>query len=388
MGLTGTPASGRTPTPPAQGTLLTRTIAAITPADPTAMAAARERQQQLTKPLGSLGVVEDISVQLAGLAGTCPPPMPDPAAVAVFAADHGVAVHGISVWPQEVTIQMVANYLAGGAGVNVFARQAGAHLLVVDVGIAGTVPDPEPGQDVPLLRRRIRPGTADMTVQPAMTRDEAVQAIEVGIDVANELIDAGYRCLITAEMGIGNTTTSAALIAAFTGADPDAVTGRGGGLGEPRRLHKVSVIRTALDLHRPDPSDPIGVLCAVGGLEQAALAGFVLGAAARRVPVIIDGVIAGAAALAAAALAPNSMAACIAGHRSVEPGHTVTMEHLGFRHPLIDLGLRLGEGTGALLALPIVQTAARVLQEMATFDSAAVSRRSESLAASEARPTP
>jgi nicotinate-nucleotide--dimethylbenzimidazole phosphoribosyltransferase len=362
------------------GLLLDSTLRAIAPADPAAMAAARERQRHLTKPLGSLGVLEDVSVRLAGLARTCPPPMPDPAAVAVFAADHGVAVRGISVWPQEVTVQMVANYLAGGAAVNVFARQAGAHVAVVDVGVAHPVADPPPGGLVPLLRRRVRAGTADITALPAMTRAEAVNAVEVGIDIANGLVDDGFRCLVTAEMGIGNTTTSAALIAAFTGADPDAVTGRGGGLSQTRREHKVAVVRAALDRHHPDPADPIGVLATVGGLEQAALAGFVLGAAARRVPVILDGVIAGAAALSAAALAPDSIAACLPGHRSLEPGHTITMDHLGFSSPLVDLGLRLGEGTGALLALPLVQTACRVLREMATFDSASVSGRVESYA--------
>jgi nicotinate-nucleotide--dimethylbenzimidazole phosphoribosyltransferase len=362
------------------GSLLDRVLAAIAPADPVAMAAAHDRQQTLTKPLGSLGELEHLSVRLAGLAGTCPPPMPDPAAVAVFAADHGVAVHGISVWPQEVTVQMVANYLAGGAGVNVFARQVGAHVTVVDVGIARPVADPPAGGTVPLLRRRVRPGTDDITTAPAMTRDEAVRAVEVGIEVGNDLVDAGYQCLITAEMGIGNTTTSAALIAAFTGADPDVVTGRGGGLAASQRGHKVAVVRAALERHRPDPGDPVGVLAAVGGLEQAALAGFVLAAAARRVPVILDGVIAGASALAAAALAPGCTLACVPGHRSVEPGHVVAMRHLGFERPLIDLGLRLGEGTGALLALPVLQTACRVLREMATFDSAAVSYRVESLA--------
>ncbi|MDQ1289395.1 MAG: nicotinate-nucleotide--dimethylbenzimidazole phosphoribosyltransferase [Actinomycetota bacterium] len=376
--------------PDVPGRLLARTLAAIGPADPQATKAARLRQRHLTKPLGSLGVLEDLSVQLAGLAGSCPPPVPEPAAVAVFAADHGVAVHGISVWPQEVTVQMVANYLAGGAAVNVFARQAGAHLTVVDVGIAGPVADPPPGCPVPLLRRRVRPGTADLTTGPAMTRDEAVRSVETGITVAHELVDAGFRCLLTAEMGIGNTTTSAVLIAAFTGAGADAVTGRGGGLSTERRRHKVAVVRAALDRHRrdqnrtdqnrPGPADPLGVLADVGGLEHGALAGLVLGAAERRVPVILDGVIAGAAALVAAALAPDSMAACVAGHRSAEPGHAITLEHLGLSHPLVDLGLRLGEGTGALLALPLVQTACRALREMATFDSGGVSVRDESLA--------
>jgi nicotinate-nucleotide--dimethylbenzimidazole phosphoribosyltransferase len=359
--------------PEAVGACLARTLAAVSPADPGALAAARDRQNRLTKPQGSLGLLEDVSVQLAGLAGCCPPPMPEPAAVAVFAADHGVHAQGVSCFPQEVTAQMVANFLASGAAVNAFAAQAGARVVVVDVGIAHPVPGTR-GAPGALLRRRVRAGTADMTQGPAMTREEATRAMEAGIDVAGELVDAGYRCLLTGDMGIANTTASAALIAAFTGADPDDVTGCGTGIDEPTRQRKAGVVRTALALHRPDPLDPVGVLSAVGGLEHAAIAGFVLGAAARRVPVILDGVIASSAALAAAALSPHAMAACLAGHRSVEPGHTVAVTHLGLS-PLVDLRLRLGEGTGALLALPLVQAAVRALRDMATFDSAGVSQK-------------
>jgi nicotinate-nucleotide--dimethylbenzimidazole phosphoribosyltransferase len=356
----------------APGELLDRTLAAITPLDPAAVAAARERQQNLTKPPGSLGVLEDLSVQLSGLAGACPPPLPAPAAVAVFAADHGVAAQGVSAWPQEVTVQMVANFLAGGAAVNALARQAGASVVVVDVGVAGPVPDPTPGQGV-LLRRRVRPGTGDLTVEPAMTRQEAVQAVEAGIEVAEALVRDGHRCLLTGDMGIANTTASAALIAAFTGADVGTVTGRGAGIDEAARQRKVQIIDGALTRYRPDPGDPVGVLAAVGGLEHAAIAGFVLAAAAHRIPVILDGVIAGSAALAAAALSRDCLAACIAGHRSVEPGHILALRHLELR-PLVDLDLRLGEGTGALLALPLVQAAVRALTDMATFASAAVSQ--------------
>jgi len=366
---------------PAPGALLERTLAAIAPLDPAALAAATARQQQLTKPPGSLGRLEDVSVRLSGLAAACPPPRPEPAAVAVFAADHGVTAQGVSAWPQEVTVQMVLTFLAAGAAVNVLARQLDTQVVVVDVGVAGDLPDADPdpalGPDgrVPghgvLLPRRVRSGTADLSVEPAMTRAEALAAVEVGIDVAGRLVRAGYRCLLTGDMGIANTTASAALIAVFCGTQVDAVTGLGGGIDDAARRRKVAVIETALALHRPDPADPIGVLAAVGGLEHAALAGFVLGAAAERVPVVLDGVIAGSAALVAAALCPDSVAACIAGHRSVEPGHTVALRRLGLE-PLVDLGLRLGEGSGALLALPIVQAAARTLAEMATFESAAV----------------
>ena len=350
--------------------LLDEVMAGIRPLDAEAMAAARQRQAVMTKPAGSLGVLEEISVQLAGLAGTCPPPMPEPAAVAVFAGDHGVHAQGVTPWPQEVTAQMVANFLDGGAVVNAFAAQAGAEVVVVDVGVNAAL-----GQMPGLLPRKIGPGTADFATGPAMTREQAAAAIGVGIEVARDLVIAGNRCLLTGDMGIANTTASAALIAAFTGQDPATVTGTGTGIDNATLARKVDVVRLGLALHRPDPADPVGVLAAFGGFEHAALAGFLVAAAALRVPVILDGVIAGAAALAACALAPGTVSCLIAGHRSVEPGHSIALEHLGLR-PLVDLDLRLGEGTGALLALPIVQSACRALREVATFDSAGVTEKS------------
>ena len=252
----------------------------------------------LTKPSGSLGVLESVSVQLAGIAGECPPPLPEPAVVAVFAADHGVHAQGVTPWPQEVTAQMVANFLASGAVVNAIAAQAGAEVCVVDVGVAADLPS-APG----LLPRKVRPGTADMTAGPAMTRAEAERAVETGIETARDLAAAGNRCLLTGDMGIANTTASAALIAVFTGAGPAEVTGRGTGIDDPTLARKVDVVRRALDRHQPDPADPLGVLAAVGGLEHAALAGFILGGAALRLPVVLDGVIACAAALVARAFA-------------------------------------------------------------------------------------
>jgi len=347
--------------------MLDEVLAAIRPLDSWAMAAARELQARLTKPAGSLGALEELAVRLAGLAGTCPPPVPVPAALAVFAGDHGVHAQGVTPWPQEVTAQMVANFLAGGAVVNAFARQADVSVTVVDVGVAATLA-PNPG----LVAAKVRPGTADLSVGPAMTRDEALAAIGVGIEVANSLVDSGARALLTGDMGIGNTTPAAALVAVFTGLDPSAVTGRGTGVDDDMYARKVAVVRAALDRHRPDPADPIGVLASVGGLEHAALAGFVLAGAARRVPVILDGVIADAAALVAAALAPEVADACVAGHRSAESGAGAAIINLGLT-PLLDLGLRLGEGTGAVLALPIVASAARVLHEVATFDAAGIS---------------
>ncbi len=349
--------------------LLDETVAAIGPADAVAVAEARDRQARMTKPAGSLGVLEDVSVQLAGLAGVCPPPLPEPAAVAIFAGDHGVHARGVTPWPQEVTRQMVANFLAGGAVVNAFAAQVGAEVVVVDVGVVGEF-DAVPG----LLPRKVRPGTADMTTEAAMTRAEAVAAVEVGIEVARDLVAAGNRVLLTGDMGIANTTASAALISAFTNAHPDDTTGFGTGVDDATRQHKARMVRRALDLHLPSADDPIGTLAAVGGLEHAAIAGFILGAAALRVPVVLDGVIAGAAALVAAALAPDCVAACVAGHRSTEPGHALALDHLGLT-PLVDLRLRLGEGTGAVLALPLVQSAVRALRDVATFDAAGVTEK-------------
>jgi nicotinate-nucleotide--dimethylbenzimidazole phosphoribosyltransferase len=343
--------------------------ATIRPADPDAMAAARALHARLTKPAGSLGALEELSVRLAGLAGACPPPLPVPGAVAIFAGDHGVHAQRVTPWPQEVTAQMVANFLAGGAVVNAFARQVGATVTVVDVGVAVPL-EPADG----LLARKVRAGTRDFTVEPALTRDEVEQALTVGVEVADNLIDNGAGALLTGDMGIANTTPSAALIAAFTGSDPATVTGRGTGVDDETYARKVGVVSAGLALHRPDPADPVGVLAAVGGLEHAALAGFILGASARRVPVVLDGVIAVSAALAAAAFAPHAVDAMVAGHRSAEPGATVALRHLGLT-PLVDLGLRLGEGTGALLALPVVAGAVRVLHEVATFDSAGVSEK-------------
>ncbi|MGY1454911.1 nicotinate-nucleotide--dimethylbenzimidazole phosphoribosyltransferase [Streptomyces sp. SS8] len=349
--------------------LLTETLAGIRPLDAKALGEAWERQKRMTKPSGALGMLEIISAQLSGLARQCPPPIPEPAAVAVFAGDHGVHAQGVTAWPQEVTAQMVANFLAGGAVCNAFANQVGAEVCVVDVGVAADLPS-APG----LLPRKVRPGTADFTAGPALTREEVLRAVEVGIETARDLVAAGNKALLTGEMGIANTTASAALIAVFTGADPAEVTGRGTGVSDEMHARKVEVVRRALELHRPDASDPLGVLAAVGGLEHAALTGLILGGASLRTPVVLDGVSAGAAALVARAIAPEALAACIAGHRSAEPGHVAALTKLGLR-PLIDLDLRLGEGTGALLALPVVQSAARAMHEVATFDSAGVTEK-------------
>ncbi|WP_255952904.1 nicotinate-nucleotide--dimethylbenzimidazole phosphoribosyltransferase [Streptomyces odontomachi] len=349
--------------------LLAETIAGIRPLDAKALGEAWERQKRMTKPSGALGILEIISAQLSGLSRMCPPPIPEPAAVAIFAGDHGVHAQGVTPWPQEVTGQMVANFLGGGAVCNAFASQVGAEVCVIDVGVASDLPA-TPG----LLPRKVRAGTADMTAGPALTREEVKAAIEVGIETARDLVAAGNKALLTGEMGIANTTVSAALIAVFTGADPAEVTGRGTGVNDETLSLKTDVVRRALELHQPDPTDPIGVLAAVGGLEHAAMAGLLLGGASLRTPVVLDGVSAGASALVARAIAPEVLAACIAGHRSAEPGHQVALTKLGLR-PLIDLDLRLGEGTGALLALPLIQSTARAMHEVATFDSAGVTEK-------------
>ena len=368
---------------------LRRVLDTVRPLDPAVVAQARERQDRLTKPRGALGVLEDVSVRLCGLAGVCPAPLPEPAAVAVFAADHGVHAQGVTPWPQEVTAQMVANFVAGGAAVNALAAQAGARVVVVDVGVASPLPVPAgatgPGAAPALLDRRVRAGTRDLTAGPALTREEALAALAVGVEVAEGLVAEGHRCLLTGDMGIANTTASAALVAAFTGTAPEAVTGRGTGVDDETWRRKVDVVGRGLAVHADAVAaagdDPVGVLAAFGGLEHAAIAGFVLGGAAARVPVVLDGVIAGAAALVAQALAPSAVDACVAGHRSAEPGHAVALDALGLR-ALVDLDLRLGEGTGAVLALPLVQAAARALRDMATFDAAGVVDKGDTAATS------
>ena len=315
---------------------------------------ARARLDRLAKPPGSLGRLEDLAVQLCALAGTCPPPAPSPVRVAVFAGDHGVLARGVSPWPQEVTAAMVRTFVAGGAAVNVLARQVGAEVDVVDVGVATPVAG--------ALDRNVRRGTADLSAGPAMTGDEARAAFDVGRELAQRG-DAGL--LVTGDMGIGNTTPSAAIIAALTGRTAVEVTGRGTGIDDATLARKSRIVGDAAA--RVAGASPMDVLAEVGGLEIAAIAGFVTGAAARRVPIVVDGVIALAGLVVAASIEPAVLGCVIAGHRSTEPGASAVLDHLGLE-PLVDLGMRLGEGTGALLAVPIVQAAARLITEMATID--------------------
>jgi nicotinate-nucleotide--dimethylbenzimidazole phosphoribosyltransferase len=342
--------------------------AAVGELDDGAARAAAEHHDRLTKPRGSLGRVEALGVRLAAISGASPPPVPAPAAVAVFAGDHGVLAESVTPWPQDVTAQMVQNFLAGGAAINVLARQTGARVIVVDVGVATDL-DAAPG----LMRQKVRAGTGNIARGPAMTIDEARRALDVGAEVAAGLVADGAACLVTGDMGIGNTTPSAALTAAFTGCPPADVTGRGTGIDDRTLARKVAAVDAAL-ARTPTQDDPIAVLASIGGLEIAALAGFVVGGAAARVPVVVDGVIADAALLTAAQLVPRAVHFCFSGHRSTEPAARVTLDTLELR-PILDLELRLGEGSGACLALPVLEAAARLLGEMATFDAAGVTQK-------------
>lgn len=339
--------------------------------DDRAAAAAKELQNRLTKPQGSLGLLEALGVQLCAIAGVCPAPVPAPVTIAVFAGDHGVVAAGVTPWPSEVTAQMVATFCAGGAAINVLARHVGATVVVVDVGVA----TPVPGEATSLVRRNVALGTANLAVTAAMTPAQAIAALDVGVEIADAAIAAGARMLVTGDMGIANTTSSAALIAALTTTSPRVVTGRGTGIDDAMLRTKTAVIEAALARLAPDATT-LEVLCEVGGLEIAALAGYIVAGAAARVPIIIDGVIAVAAALVAAGFAPAVRDYVIGGHRSSEPGASAGLAHLGIT-PVLDLSLRLGEGSGAALAVPLVQAAAKIMREMATFASAGVTDKDD-----------
>jgi len=342
----------------------------IRPLDEGAMAEAQARQDILTKPQGSLGRLEELSVQLAGIQGK-PVPQIRHKAIITMAGDHGVVAEGVGNWPQEVTVQMVYNFLHGGAGINVLARQVGARIIVVDMGVAGDLePDPQ------LLSRRVAAGTQNMSLGPAMTREEAIKAIETGIEIVGTEVARGLDIVGTGDMGIGNTTASSAICAAITGEPVAEVTGKGTGITDEQLMHKVEVIKRALAVNRPDPEQPLDVLAKVGGFEIGGLAGVMLAAASHRIPVVIDGFISGAAALIATAISPGVKDFLIAAHVSAEAGHQVLLKHLGLK-PLLDLGMRLGEGTGGALGIFLCETAARVLAEMSTFAEAGVSERSE-----------
>jgi nicotinate-nucleotide--dimethylbenzimidazole phosphoribosyltransferase len=345
--------------------LLDATCAAIPDVDAEAAASTQRLLDRKTKPRRSLGRLEDLACKIAAITGRSPPDLPSKAIV-VMAGDHGVAEEGVSAYPPEVTWQMLLNFARGGAAINVLAGQAGARLVVVDMGVRG------PDQPIPgVLFRRIRPGTDDVALGPAMSVEEAVLAFEHGIAIALELASAGTSLLGIGEMGIGNSTAAAALLAALSGEPPRAVTGRGTGIDDATWARKVAVIEKALAANRPEGKSALEIVAALGGFEIAGLAGVVLGAAARRIPVVLDGFIASVAALCAAGIAPRAVNCLVASHLSVEAGHRLVLQELGCE-PLFDLAMRLGEGTGAALAMPIVEAAVRIVHEMATFDQAGV----------------
>lgn len=348
--------------------LLHKTIDRIQPTDLRLLAQAQARLDRLTKPIGSLGRLEELAALYVMITGEMNPKVPR-GAVYTFAADHGVTVEGVSAYPSAVTPQMVLNFLRGGAGVNVLARHVGIEVRVVDIGVAFDF-ESAPG----LIQRKVMPGTKNLMVESAMSLAQAEQALHVGIELATEAAQEGIGLIGTGEMGIGNTTASSAIAAVMTGRSVAEVTGRGTGIDDAGHAHKIDVIQRALAFHRLDSAEAMEVLAKVGGLEIGGLAGLMLGAAAARIPVVLDGFIAGAAALIAVGLQPRCKDYLIASHQSVERGHRAILDHLGLK-PLLDLDLRLGEGTGACLGMSLVCAAIKILMEMATFDEAGVSER-------------
>ena len=338
-------------------------LAEIEAVDPIAAADAQRELDHKTKPRGSLGELETLACRIASIRRTVPLAAPR-AALLVAAGDHGVAAEGVSAYPQEVTRQMLANFVAGNAAINVLAREFDTAFYLIDAGVAGPPTDG-------IRSLGLGAGTANFVKEPAMSGEQARAAVEAGVSTAGRLVQDGFDLLAVGDMGIGNTTSASALCAALLPAPPEAVCGRGTGIDDETLGHKTDVVRRAVELHAPDPSDPIGVLAALGGFEIAVLTGVCLGAAAASIPVVLDGFVTGAAALVAARTEPLTAEYMIASHRSPEPGHALVLADLGLR-PLLDLGLRLGEGSGAALALPLVRGALALLSDMATFEQAQV----------------
>ena len=344
------------------------TIERIKFLDEEAMAGARKRQDNLTKPQGSLGQLESLSIQIAGIKGN-PRPQITHKVIFTLAGDHGVTQEGVSAYPSEVTPQMIYNFLQGGAGINVLARQVGARVVIADLGVASVLkrhPD--------LKDKKVAMGTQNMCKGPAMSREKAVYSIEVGIDLVEEELSKGMDILGTGDMGIGNTTPSSAITAVMTGADVSMVTGAGTGLDDEGWRRKVKAIQKALEINQPDRNDPLDVLSKVGGFEIGGIVGVILAGARYQIPIVVDGFISGAAALIASSLSPQAKAYLIASHQSVEKGHKIILESLGLK-ALLNLGMRLGEGTGAVLGIFLVEASLRILNEMATFTEAGVSEK-------------
>lgn len=349
-------------------TLLQETIKKIQPLDKEYINKASARQNHLTKPAGSLGVMESLSIKIAGITRLERPKM-DKKVIITMAGDHGVTEMGVSAYPKEVTAQMVSNFLNGGAGINVLARHINASVVVVDMGVAC-----ELEEDPRLVNKKVGYGTKNMTCGPSMSREEALKCLEQGIELVEQEITSGFNVVGTGDMGIGNTTPSAAIVSVITGISPYEAAGRGTGIDDKTFEKKVRVIENSISLNNPDKKDGIDVLSKVGGYEIGGIAGVILGAAANHVPVVIDGFISGAAALIAATISPVCKDYLIASHQSVEKGHKAALRHLGLK-PLMDLNLRLGEGTGAALGISFVEAACKILDEMATFGEAGVSEK-------------
>lgn len=348
--------------------ILDAALARIQPVDPALLAAAQAKLDNKTKPLGSLGRIEEFGRRVAAISGNMKPDL-SKKVIYTFAGDHGVVAEGVSAFPKEVTPQMVFNFLNGGAGVNVLARHAGAEVRVVDMGVDfdfGILPG--------LIDRKIARGTKNLAKEPAMSRSQAVAALEAGIQLALDAKAEGVALLGTGDMGIGNTTPSSAIIAAFSGIPVRQLTHRGTGINDEALEKKIQAIEQGLALNLPDPQDPIDVLAKVGGFEIAGIAGLVLGAAAAGIPVVVDGFISTAGALIASELHPNVKEYIFAAHKSVEIGHTRMLERMN-AEPILDLQLRLGEGTGAALAMTLIEAGAKVLCEMASFAEAGVSEQ-------------
>lgn len=348
--------------------ILSTTLGAIKSPCKECQESARQRLDSLTKPPGSLGVLESIAWRMAGIQGKSIPEVPKDKVVTVLAADHGVVEEGVSAFPKEVTAQMVLNFLSGGAAINVLSRQAGARVIVADIGVSGSSLSHEK-----LINCRVKDGTDNFLKGPAMSREEAIRALETGISLVKQHVKERPALVGLGEMGIGNTTPSTAILAAFSGCPVNEITGPGTGVYGSGLIHKAEVIKNSIELNCPDPKDGIDVLSKVGGLEIGGLAGVILGCAAERIPVVIDGFISGAAALVAYSLAPVSREYMFASHLSGEPGHRSMLEILSLK-PLLHLEMRLGEGTGAVLAFNLIESATRIINEMATFAEAGVSQ--------------
>ncbi len=350
--------------------LLDKTLARILPIDTDLLEKAQARLDNKTKPLGSLGRLEEFACRFAAITGTLEPKT-GKKVIFTFAADHGVVAEGISAFPQEVTPQMVFNFLRGGAGINVLARHCGADVRVVDMGV-----DYDFGSIQGLIDRKIARGTANFAKGPAMTRQQAVEAMETGIALANDCREEGVAMVGTGEMGIGNTTAASAIIAAVSGIPVGKVTSRGTGINDAVLATKIRIIAQALQINRPDQADPLDVLTKVGGLEIAGIAGLIIGCAANRIPVVVDGFISTAGAVIAAGMNPLIREYLFAAHESVEIGHRAMLELLG-AEPILNLELRLGEGTGAALAMGLIEAGVKILNEMATFTEAGVAERQD-----------